>query len=68
MEEVPDELETSIDPLVKVFRAEGILTKSKEMIMLTDEELSCSLDYIFKKTTEEVLKFNDKKVVEKRLE
>ena len=65
MEEVPDELETSIDPLVKVFRAEGILTKSKEMIMLTDEELSCSLDYLFKKTTEEVIKFNDKKVVDK---
>ena len=33
--------------------------------MLTYEELSFSLDYLFKKTTEEVVKFDDKKVVDK---
>ena len=32
--------------------------------MLTDEELSASLEYIFKKTTQEVIKFNDKKIVD----
>ena len=51
--------------LVKVFRAEGVLTKSKKMLMLTDEELSSSLEFIFKKTTDEVIKFNDKKAVNK---
>ena len=51
--------------LVKVFRVEGVLTKSKKVMMLTDEELSASLEYIFKKTTEEVYKFNDNKAVDK---
>ena len=39
--------------------------QTDENIADTDKELSASLEYIFKKTTEEVLKFNDKKAVVK---
>ena len=49
--------------LVKGFRAEGVLTKSNKAMTLTDEELGASLEYEFKKTTEEV-KNNDKKAVD----
>ena len=51
--------------LVEVFGADGFRVKSEKKIMLTEEELSSSLEYIFKKTTAEVLKFNDKKNVDK---
>ena len=48
---------------MKGFRAEGFLTKSNKVMVLTDEELNASLEN--KKTTEEDLKFNDKKAVVK---
>ena len=59
------EITTITDSLVKVFGANGFQSKSEKKIMLTDEELSASLEYIFKKTTAEVLKFNDKKLVDR---
>ena len=55
--------------LVKGFRAEGILTESKKVMMLTDEKLGARLENGLKKTTEEVpkevLMFHDKKAVDK---
>ena len=51
--------------LAKGFTAEGVLTKSNTVMMLTDEELGASLEYELKKTTQEVLMFNDKKAVDK---
>ena len=54
------------DTLRTVFKVEGVQTDiQKKKIMLTDEELSASLEYIFKKCTEEIVKFNEKKVVDK---
>ena len=53
------------DDLVKGFKAEVIHTNSNKVMILTDEELGTSLDYIFEKTTEEVVMFNDKKAVDK---
>ena len=50
--------------LVKGFRAEGVLTKSNKVMVLTDEDLSASLEYEFKEATEEVIKYNDKKAVD----
>ena len=47
--------------LVKGFRAEGVLAKTNKVMVLTNEELGASLEN--KKTTEEILKFNDKKAV-----
>ena len=51
--------------MVKVFGADGLQVKSKKRIMLTDEDISASLEFIFKKTTAEVMKFNEKTTVEK---
>ena len=50
---------------MKGFRAEGVPTKSNKVMVLTDEELSASLEYRFKKTAEDVLKSNIKKAVDK---
>ena len=50
--------------LMKGFRAEEVLTKTNKVMVLTDEELGASLEYEFKKTTEVVIKYNDKKAVD----
>ena len=49
---------------MKGFRAEGVLTKSNKVMTLTYEELGASLEYEFKKITEVVIKYNDKKAVD----
>ena len=51
--------------LVKGSRAEGVLTESNKVMVLTDEELGASLECGLKKSTEEVLIFNDKKAADK---
>ena len=41
--------------------------KGKKMnVRLTDQDLSSGLDYLFKKATREILKFEDKKVIDKQ--
>ena len=51
--------------LVKGFSAEGVLTKYNKAMVLTDEELGTSTSLENKKTTEDVLKSNIKKAVDK---
>ena len=51
--------------LVKGFSAEGVLIKYNKAMVLTDEELGTSTSLENKKTTEDVLKSNIKKAVDK---
>ena len=51
--------------LVKGFSAEGAFTNYNKAMVLTDEELGTSTSLENKKTTEDVLKSNIKKAVDK---
>ena len=48
-----------------VFENQVTKMKTKVLIRLSDEDLSAGLEYLFKKTTQEILKFENKKDVEK---
>ena len=50
-------------PRFSVFSSVVQNTSSKCMVRLDDKAISLSLDYIYRKTTLEVLEFNDKKLV-----
>ena len=52
-------------PRFSVFSSVVQLTSSQSIVRLDDKAISLSLDYIYRKTTQEVLQFNDKKMVEK---
>ena len=52
-------------PRFSVFSSVVQNTSSKSMVRLDDKAISLSLDYIYRKTTLEVLEFNDKKLVKK---
>ena len=54
--------------LSKVFKVNGVTVNAKNkyvLLQLTDEDLSEGLEYLFKKATQEILKFENKKDIEK---
>ena len=59
---------TTCSTLTEVFNIHGVnvaLDHKSIWIQLTDDILSQSLEYIYKKTTEELIHFNDKKLIQK---
>ena len=52
--------------LCETFEVNAVHVRSDMILKLTDDELSEGLNYIFKKATDEVLKYHSKKYIDKR--
>ena len=67
VEERLDVTDQNVTKLTQLFRIDGVDVNndSKRSISLTDEELSASLEHIYKKATKEIFKYHDKKTIDK---